>query len=295
MIHRFGRSCVFVCLLLAFAAPTAAFAQGDAESESGDADYDANLDQAARRVFMSARQAFSAGEYEVALERFRQAYQLSPRPTLLYNIAATLDRLRRDEEALEGFKAYLEASPDAEDRTEIEARIRVLEEAVARRQAAAPPPDTTVPDDTPVGPTEPTEPIEPDPVDPVRPEPEESGGLHPAIFIATGGAALVVGGLLVWSGLDAKGKDDDVIDYVDNRATNGATLAEGEQMLDDAESAALRTNVLMGVTIALGATAAVLAIFTDWGGDEDEPSSGSLSLGGAAGPDGGMVGLQGTF
>ena len=115
-----------------------------------------------------------------------------------------------------------------------------------------------------------------------------------SFVIAAGGATLVVGGLLIWSGLNTNSQWDDLQNYV---TEPGATLAEGEQMLADVESAETRTNILMGVTIGLGATAAVLAIFTDWGGsdDEDEPEDGSITVGGAAGPNGGMVGLSGTF
>ena len=235
----------------------------DDDREEAEQRYDANMDQAARRVFVSASQAFAAGDYEVALARFRQAYELSPRPTLLYNIAATLDRLRRDEEAVEALKAYLEAVPDAPDRTEIEARIRVLEQAIARREAQRTPPaeTETEPDDGTETDAETQTAIDTgDGVAPVQ-EPDDGGGLHPAIAIAVGGAALVAGGLLIWSGLDAKGKDDDLVAYVAERDANGATLAEGQTMLDDAESAAVRTNVLMGVTIALGATAGECPIF----------------------------------
>ena len=77
--------------------------------EQDQAQDQSQLDEAARLTFESARQAFVAGDYEAALARFRQAYQLSARPGLLYNIAQTLDRLRRDEETVAALREYLEA------------------------------------------------------------------------------------------------------------------------------------------------------------------------------------------
>lgn len=244
-------------------------------------EYDADLDEAARLTFQRAREAFDAGRYEDALVRFRQAYELSPRPTLLYNIAATLDRLRRDEETVVALRAYLDAVPNAPDRTEVEARIGVLEASLAERrerdeaaaaaaaQAAA---EREARDNPPPPPPE-----------------HESGGLHPAIAIAVGGAALVAGGLIIWSGLDANSQNDDYIAY---SQSDGATFEEAMARYEDTRSAEKRTNALIGVAAGLGATAAVLLIFTDFGGSSDEDT---LSFTGGFTDGGAMVGARGNF
>src|SRR5690242_11428414 len=88
-------------------------------------------DKAARGLFEAGSVAFEEGRYEEALEHFEQAYELSPnRHLLLYNIASSLDRLRRDAEALEKFQRYLELNPTASNRTGVEARVIVLRKAV---------------------------------------------------------------------------------------------------------------------------------------------------------------------
>jgi tetratricopeptide (TPR) repeat protein len=66
-------------------------------------------DQEARSLFESGRSAFAQGRYEAALSRFQEAYELSGRSALLYNIATTHDRLRHDREAIESFEAFLAA------------------------------------------------------------------------------------------------------------------------------------------------------------------------------------------
>ena len=233
-----------------------------------------SLDHAARITFEAGREAFARGDYEVAFSRFRQAYELSGRPALLYNIAVALDRLRRDAEALAKFREYLEAVPSAPNRAEVEARTRVLERAVAERQAAEPAPELV-----------PAEVADPEPVAP--PPPPESEGLHPALAISVGGAAVVTLGLVLWSGLDAQSLDDDYVEYATGA---GATFDEAKARLDDVQAAETRTNVLIGLAAGLGATAVVLAIFTDWDGEE-EPTLPSVALG----PDGFSLGARGRF
>ena len=132
------------CLALSLNAPAAA--QDTSSSNTQDA---SSLDEEARALFESATMAFDSGRHEVALTRFREALELSGRATLYYNIGIAADRLRRNGEALEAFRAYLNGVPNARNRADVEARVRVLEETVAREQAAldaqASEPQTTVP------------------------------------------------------------------------------------------------------------------------------------------------------
>lgn len=94
-------------------------------------------EERARLRFEDGRLAFAEGRNEVALEAFTESYELSHRAELLYNIGLVHDRLRHDREALEAFRGYVEALPGAENRASVEARIRVLEEEIAREDALA--------------------------------------------------------------------------------------------------------------------------------------------------------------
>jgi Flp pilus assembly protein TadD len=61
-------------------------------------------DKAARGLFEAGSVAFEEGRFEEALDHSTKAYELSPnRHLLLYNIGSSLDRLRRDKEALQTF------------------------------------------------------------------------------------------------------------------------------------------------------------------------------------------------
>ncbi|MEM6958290.1 MAG: hypothetical protein AAF645_21585 [Myxococcota bacterium] len=288
-----------LAMVAAFVLPSSAMAQEGAENGAQDAteqdapdgtaqvagpQIDEELDEAARITFNRARAAFDSGDYETALTRFRQAYELSPRPTLLYNIAATLDRLRRDEETADMLRQYLEAVPDAPDRVEIEARLNVLDNAIAERRqaqdAAAAEAAARQEEEDARRRAEEEEARRREEEERRRAE-EGGGGLHPAIAFSVGGAALVAGGLIIWSGLDASSKNDD---YEEFATSPGATLEQAEQLFDDTRSAERRTNALIGVAAGLGVASAVLFIFTDFGGDEDDtavsvgPTQGGLAM-----------------
>ena len=108
-----------------------ASSDSDAADQALDEETRASLDQEARANFEAGRIAYENASYERALSSFRRAYELSQRPQLLYNIGQSLDRLRRDVEALEEFEAFLEQNPDSHKRREVEARVAILREQVA--------------------------------------------------------------------------------------------------------------------------------------------------------------------
>ena len=91
-------------------------------------------DDEARMLFEAGRVAYSAGRFDDALGYFRRAYEISGRAVLLYNVGSAADKLRQDAVALDALRRYLEAVPTAENREEVEARIRVLAGVVAAEQ-----------------------------------------------------------------------------------------------------------------------------------------------------------------
>lgn len=96
-------------------------------------------DAEARALFEAGRVAFVDERFGDALGYFQRSYELSRRPELLYNIATSLDRLDRDDEAITQYEAFLTAIPDAANRRDVELRVSVLrsraERAAAERAA----------------------------------------------------------------------------------------------------------------------------------------------------------------
>ncbi|HET6334337.1 MAG TPA: tetratricopeptide repeat protein [Polyangiales bacterium] len=124
-------------------APLAAQSTGDPQAQ-------AERDKQARLEFERGRKAFDEGDYRGAWGFFHNAYRLSGRAQLLYNIGQTADRLGRDTEALQAFKMYLERLPKADNKRDVENRIRALEERVKDSERVPAPP---VPGETPPQPT----------------------------------------------------------------------------------------------------------------------------------------------
>ncbi|MFT5359226.1 MAG: tetratricopeptide (TPR) repeat protein, partial [Polyangiales bacterium] len=101
-------------LFLALTMTQGAFAQDEVPAEAASVDVDAaGLDQAARLLFESASRAYEAGNFTDALARYTNAYQLSDRAELLYNIAICHDRLEQKEEAADYYERFVAAVPDS--------------------------------------------------------------------------------------------------------------------------------------------------------------------------------------
>jgi tetratricopeptide (TPR) repeat protein len=123
-------------------------AQAQATAQQGTPQSHAD-DQEARELFGLGKQAFDEGRFERALKYFKDAYELSHRAGLLSNIGTVLDRLRRDQEALDAYQSYLAQVPDAANRPLIEERIRIIQAAMqkpgSQSQSAQPQPVAPTP------------------------------------------------------------------------------------------------------------------------------------------------------
>lgn len=93
-------------------------------------------DQIAREHFIRGRDAFSQGDFATAAREFDQAYQLSRRPQLLYNLGTAYERLHNWNEANVALRRYLDQVPAAPDRAEVEARLRIIEVELQNQAAA---------------------------------------------------------------------------------------------------------------------------------------------------------------
>lgn len=138
----------------------------------------------------------------------------------------------------------------------------------------APPPPVVEPDPEP----------EPDPSpSPIEPAPANGGGFGVIpwpVTVATFGATALMAGVLLWSGLDTL---DGVPAYVANPTP---------EALADGQSREERTNWLIGGTVLLAVTSAVLSALTDWGGGQPSTEV-AFDLG--IQRDGAALGLRGRF
>jgi len=95
------------------------------------------LDDEARKRFELGRKFYEAGRFSEAAQDFAEAYRLSERPQLLYNVYVANRDAGRWPEAAVALRGYLEKVPDAPDRVTLEARLKSIEQQVAQQEERA--------------------------------------------------------------------------------------------------------------------------------------------------------------
>lgn len=93
----------------------------------------------AQTAFDRAQQEFLQGKYDAAARSFQDAYDARPFPSFLYNVAATFHtKGKKDsdpaayQKAIDTYRKYLTADPQAPDRAKVEKAIGVLEAEIKR-------------------------------------------------------------------------------------------------------------------------------------------------------------------
>ena len=120
----------------------------------------------------------------------------------------------------------------------------------------------------------------------------EDGGLPSAWFWATAGTAVALGlGGAVTGALVLAAEDDYATARDACAAGDRQACADGPGIVDDYDDYQLATNVLLFSAGAFAATALVLGLLTDWGGDESAPTGALVTAAPLAGPAGGAAGF----
>ena len=209
-------------------------ATAHAEEEAGEG-------ATAVELFEESERSYQEGRFEQAIDLLEQAYAIDADPILLYNIARAQERLGRFDEAVETYRRYLEAAPNAPDREDVARRIDelVTSHHLGEAPAADEADDQTTEDehagDDHAGDAAPRE----------EPEPARRRGggralvrslLFPIIFSGLGVLTISMGGVL--GGLALSAHEDAVAD---------ADFMAAWDAQSSAERLALAANVSFGV------------------------------------------------
>ncbi|MES2643192.1 MAG: tetratricopeptide repeat protein [Myxococcota bacterium] len=181
--------------LLLLSLSTAAHAQGlpPAPDPSTVAPAD---DARARELFENGSLLYDEGRYEDAIAAWKEAWRLSGRSLLLFNMANATERLGRYDEAMELLSRYRAFAP-AEERETLDRRIRNIERRLVEAEPAplTPPPAVTVaPPSTSSGASSGS--VATLPRKPVR--------AVPLVLLGVGGAGLATGAVFGFRALDAR-------------------------------------------------------------------------------------------
>lgn len=82
----------------------------------------------AKKAFGEGKKAFDAGDFPEAIQKFKESYNLSKNPKLLYNVAIANESAGQDDIALFYYRKFLtDAAPDDAQRADAETRKMALE------------------------------------------------------------------------------------------------------------------------------------------------------------------------
>lgn len=118
-----ARALAIVALLCAAVAPARAMTEED---------------ERAKAHFLAGQSYYDQASYTDALREFNEAYRISKKPALLYNIARCFEGLDQLDDAVRMLERYLQEDPQTPDRTAVETRIANLEQRRAARLSKMP-------------------------------------------------------------------------------------------------------------------------------------------------------------
>lgn len=246
-------------------------------------------DEEARVHFRLGQAYYDSGRFEDAAREFQQAYDLSQRPQLLYNVFLAWRDAAQLGPAIQALEAYLREVPDVRERDALSARLesmrRLHQQQEAARaatqartggtQAQTPTQTQTEPEVTPQ--PEPEVTPQPDPEVTEEPEPEPptaapseggSGSIVPYAVIGAGGALVLAG---VLTGVLALSAESDLESMCPMDACPGNEWVDTR---DSGQTLATVTDILLitGVLTA-GAGVALMFLLDDGGSVERYPTT----------------------
>jgi tetratricopeptide (TPR) repeat protein len=223
------------------------FFDGSAARAQGDAQAAADAEGQAREAFSRGRIHYDNGEFAQAAEAFEDAYRLSGREMLQYNLYLAYRDANMPEKAAGALRAYLERVDVIENRPQLEARLRALEEGIAERKAAREraAQEARSTSSTPSSTPPPSE----------QPAAQDPGKwwLMPTIVMA-GGAAMMLGA--IGTGVVAASKQKELDENCDGNVCD----PKYEDTADQGQLFAITTDVLLFGGIAVAATGATLLL-----------------------------------
>ena len=119
------RGVVVGLVAVACLAPAPATAQATGEGDTA----------RALAMYEEAARLYQRGEFGAAAELLREAYALYDHPTLLYNLARSIEGTGDLSTAIEAYERYLAVAPDAPDHDLVRARVSTLRTLMAEREA----------------------------------------------------------------------------------------------------------------------------------------------------------------
>jgi len=235
--------------------------------------------QEIRLHYERATRAYDLGKYQESIDEYQKVYEIDGDPVMLYNIGQAYRLNDQPQDSIHFYRRYLQRSPEARNREDVEKKIAGQERLIEdRRKAAAavsppPPPKTPPPSDTkpevPVAPPPPVTPVVVAP--PPAPPPTPPSNARRAVGWTMVGLGVAADVVAVIEGISAKNKGDELtkaMNPADPPVFNAADAAN--------QSAGKTANIIAIVSGIAGSAVAVagaIVLITNGGSSSSNESS----------------------
>lgn len=210
----------------------------------------------AREAFERGRIHYDNGDFPRAASAFEEAYRLSGRDGLLYNLYLSYRDANNQEKAAESLRAYLTKVEVIENRPQLEARLKALDEGIAQRKARealeAEERDRQAREQAERDAAAKQTAATPAPV--AQPEENKKWWL-PGVAVAAGGAALMLGS--IGTGVVANSKASDLEDKCPTKKNCDPSL---KSTADSGKTMAVVTDALLFGGVAVVVVGGVLLL-----------------------------------
>jgi hypothetical protein len=278
-------ACCSLALVLVLALVSTARAQG------GVIDMGGLVDEQAKAHFKVGKSLYESGRFAEAAVEWEQAYALSKKEQILYNLYVAYRDASDWSKAIDALRRYLDAGEvDPATRVNLRARLQAMEEANSRVSAAQPQMATT---QAPVEPEpEPAPPAvapAPSPVTTPSRVPTAAGGSWLPYVLVAGGSALIAGGVV--AGIVASNKISDIEHTCPNDLCPARYDLGGNR--HDARVWRTLTLAFVGTGVVTVSVGAVLLLAGQGGAEARDSASPAPVF--ACGPRACLGGMRGRF
>ncbi len=207
--------------------------------------------------YQQATRAYDLGKYQEAVDEYQKVYEIDGDPVMLYNIAQAYRLNDQPQESIHFYRRYLQRSPEARNKDDVERKITAMEKLIEdRRRAAAavvpPPPKPEVvepqPEPAPIPPPVVTTPVVVAPAPPPAPPSAKRRALGWSMV----GVGVASGVVAIIEGVRAKNFGDQL-----TQASDVGDPKQWNAHDESIQSAGKTANIVAIVCGIAGATVAV--------------------------------------
>src|SRR6185437_4959705 len=87
--------------------------------------------------YQQATRAYDLGKYQEAIDEYQKVYEIDGDPVMLYNIGQAYRLNDQPQESIHFYRRYLQRSPEARNKDDVERKITAQEKLIEDRRKAA--------------------------------------------------------------------------------------------------------------------------------------------------------------